>query len=415
MQDVRGKPHSNFGVGLKQANPKRVIMRKEEQYQVIDLGVSLAPGSLKRCRAKYAQVTQREAVERVVEGLEDGSVPLGDWGEGEIQIIGLHRVVTTPYWTIPVHTVLFPPREEGAEPVVGTFQAVEWNIGREVGAAVLLRTVRGEFVMLRSYKHAKRDWTIELPRGTRIPDETLKECAIREAQEEVGAVLTETSRVFPLGITDPDTGVVAMDPEIFMITDVIIDESKISRDVSESVLGPVVLRLPKLYDMVRSKQITDGFTSTALMYAQLEGLIDPPRVIPKRGRKTVKEFKVGWFGLGFHYELQAEVLEDSEVVLTLHLEDWVGSPPSFRGFLCEELDRIIRRLKRPSRRKDGFWSARLSVLHGHGFTLGGSGCFTSTLRFDFKEREDALKVAKMLDKIKAEQARIRKERRKARL
>ncbi len=399
---------------LVQPGPKRVKMGKEDKYQVIDLGVSLAKGSLRRARVKYAESTRREAIERVVASLEDESVPLGDWSEGEVQIIGLHRVVTTPYWVIPVYTVLFPPREEDGAPVVGTYQVVEWNIGRDVGAAVLLRTVDNEFVLVRSYKHAKRAWTIELPRGTRMPDEAMEECAIREAQEEVGAILTKTSRMFPLGITDPDTGVLGMDPEILMITDVIIDESKISRDVSESVLGPVVLSLTELYEMVRDGVITDGFTSAALMKAQLKGLIEPPRAVPVRASKPVLEKCVSWMGPGFNYDLKMSVCQDARIEVFLGLEDWVGSPPCFNGILADDLERVIRYLRRKSRRNDGMWKVRLQTLHGSTAWMGEMsdqryGGHITEIKFEMSERKHALAVASTLQEIKVEQERIRAE------
>ena len=244
---------------------------------IIHLQTSLAEGSLRGCRAKYSKSVQRAAIERVVQELENGTLYLGDWKKGEIQITGIEQVVVTRYWLIVVYNVLFPPKS-GDTPSQGTYQNIRWNIGLDAGAGALLLTNNNEVVLVRSFRHAKRAWTLELPRGTRRPNETLQACALREALEECGCNLSAKSEQVPLQIVDPDTGVMSVEPGLHAFTNVVVDESRVARDVSESWLGPVTIPIQNLYQMIQNGEVTDAFIQSALLQALIKGLVEPPSI-----------------------------------------------------------------------------------------------------------------------------------------
>jgi ADP-ribose pyrophosphatase len=126
-------------------------------------------------------------------------------------------------------------------------------------------------VALRSFRHAVRRWCVEIPRGAKLPGEALEACALREAREECGVVLTPPSQVIDLGSLEPDTGIIAADVPVFVITNCTIDESKVNRDISESTLGPVVLSRENLRQMIRERTIKDALLLAALTQAQVEG------------------------------------------------------------------------------------------------------------------------------------------------
>ena len=101
-------------------------------------------------------------------------------------------------------------------------------------------------------------------------------CGLREAKEERGVVRTDATRVIDLGEFDPDNGVLMSRPRIIAVTNVEFSGS--NRDVSESVIGPLVLPAPRVFEMIRTGEIPDGFTRAAMLSAMLHGLIAPPPV-----------------------------------------------------------------------------------------------------------------------------------------
>lgn len=54
--------------------------------------------------------------------------------------------------------------------------------------AVVARERDGRLVLVRQYRHAVGEWTVELPAGRLEPDEDPLECAHRELEEETGLV-----------------------------------------------------------------------------------------------------------------------------------------------------------------------------------------------------------------------------------
>ena len=170
----------------------------------------LADGSLQTVRCKFAKDIQGAVVAEILDELENGRLYLGDWQKGEIQITGVVKIITNRYLTEVVYSVLFPPRQ-GTRPAEGTYRNIRWNSGLQCGAGALILTNDGEIVLLKSFRHAKRAWTLELPRGIRKPGESLCDCARREATEEVGAVFSSETTVTNLGVHDPDTGVITQE------------------------------------------------------------------------------------------------------------------------------------------------------------------------------------------------------------
>jgi ADP-ribose pyrophosphatase len=241
--------------------------------EVIRLETDLAEGSLKSARAKFAKANQPALIESLIRELEDGTLYRGEWRKGEIEIVGIQKIISNRFWTEVEYNVLFPPRLAGGDPAKGTYRSIVWNSGPAAGAGALLITKDREVVLLRSFRHAVRRWTLELPRGIKKPDESYEECAIREAQEECGAMLTESSSVIDFGVHEPDTGVLRQEAHIMCVTNVEINEEKVSRDVSESVMQPVVVTLEKFREMVVAGEVRDGWIISAVFQAQVRGLL----------------------------------------------------------------------------------------------------------------------------------------------
>jgi len=227
-------------------------------------------GAQPNVRKKFAEALQNRAIEEITTEIHDGSLYLGDWQKGEIQVVGIRGVVSNRYWLEIEHDVELPPTQ-GDQPATGTYRSIRWNAGRTPGASALCITENNEVVLLRSFRHAVRRWCVEIPRGARLPGEALEACARREASEECGVVLTPSSQVIALGGLEPDTGIIAAEVPVFLITNCEVDENKVNRDISESKLGPVVLSRESLRQMIRERTIKDALLLAALTQAQVEG------------------------------------------------------------------------------------------------------------------------------------------------
>lgn len=248
-------------------------VRFEDDVEVVDLNGQLADGSLGSVRAKFADSIRHRLIHQLIAEVMDGTLYLGDWQKGEIQITGIVRITTNRYWTEIDYHVLFPPKPGKTEPAKGTYRYIIWNAGESAGAAALLITTGGDIIVLKSFRHAARRWCLEIPRGVRKPGESDEDCAKREASEECGAQLTEDSRVLNLGPLEPDTGALRSQVPIVIITNVVADASKVRRDVSESVMGPVVMTRSEFLAAIRNRDIKDALLCGAFTMAMAHALV----------------------------------------------------------------------------------------------------------------------------------------------
>ncbi len=258
----------------REPHPDRPGVVLSESVTIRDMG-GLAAGSLAGVRAKFSVQSMNETLTRLETEIADGSLNIGDWRKGEIEIVRLIGIVANRFYLEAEYEVLFPPRKGQASPNRGTYRNIVWVSGVDAGAGALPLTADGGIVLTRSFRHAVRRWTLELPRGIRRPGEDAVACALREAREEAGVERTATSRTVDLGIHDPDTGLLRQEVRIVAITDVVADPERVDRDVSESLMGPVVIPIPRFLAMVREGRIPCGWTTGAFTKAIAHGLIDP--------------------------------------------------------------------------------------------------------------------------------------------
>ncbi len=276
LRDAVSIGFSLICVGSMRAN-QEVVMKFSasdalgaSQCTVLKFRGKLTAGAEPNLRSKFAEALQVRAVEDILQEFQDGILYLGDWRAGEIQVTGIEGIVTNRFWTEVEYDVLFPPKQ-GDKPAAGTYRSIRWNAGRTPGASALCITKDFEVVLVRSFRHAVRRWCLEIPRGARLPDEPLEKCAIREAQQECGVILTESSEVIDLGPLEPDTGIIAAEVPTFLISNCVVDPNKVNRDVSESRLGPVILSRDDLRNRIRHREIKDALLLAALTQASVAG------------------------------------------------------------------------------------------------------------------------------------------------
>lgn len=214
-----------------------------------------------------------EAVKSLQTELEDGTLYLGDWKKGEIQIAGLHSVEKNSYWMDVNYDVLFPPKHGETEPTKGTYRSVRWNAGIIPGAGALCLTEQNEIILVHCFRHTTRSWVNELPRGLKNPDESVVACALREATEECGVVLTDTSEIIDLGFFYPESGTVFNKYALVAFTNVRIDKEQMSLDDSESSMGPIVMSIETFMKAIADGEMVDGWARSAVLASIAKGII----------------------------------------------------------------------------------------------------------------------------------------------
>ncbi len=169
--------------------------------------------------------------------------PKGDWTKGEIEILdnpfdiflaeqsavkqltsqGLSEEEATERVQVGVRSknrwgvsicdpVKFPGR--GA---LGTYVSeISWSqLERAVdGVAILPQLQDGRFILTKSFRHATRDWVLEIPRGGIDVGTNIVNTIKRELKEEGGVMLIGAP--FNLGLYSPDTGILASRIPLFL-------------------------------------------------------------------------------------------------------------------------------------------------------------------------------------------------------
>lgn len=107
----------------------------------------------------------------------------------------------------------------------------------------------GRIVLNITYRHAIRDWVLELPRGRINEGEEIQAAAKRELREETGM---EASSISYLGEIIPYSGTMAYLVPMYFAT--VEKKGSISQDYSEAIVGCVDFSLAEL-----KKGVCDGY------------------------------------------------------------------------------------------------------------------------------------------------------------
>ena len=249
---------------------------------VVELGLPVIAGMIEQAAETLQSLLAIDAkmaaaVKEVLEELDPAIVArefnLGSCSAREIQIVGIERIMVNPFWMQIDVKVLMYPNGAAAEPKEFVFRSIRWLRGVENGVAVLPLTVDKRIVLIREFKHATRRWCLHLPRGVKKDGESNEDCGLREAGEEGGVSTSASSTVVDLGPIEPDTGVLSSRPRLLLATDVVIDESRVNLDPTETIAGTTVLSWNEVCELIRRGEIIDSFTEAALFRAFLRGYL----------------------------------------------------------------------------------------------------------------------------------------------
>jgi len=163
-----------------------------------------------------------------------------------------------PYLMVLRDAVIFPDGKPGLY-----HRAIARNDG-PTGVAILGR-YRGDFILVRHFRHPTRAWHLEIPRGAVDSGETPTQMAQVEISEEIGGTIGSMTQ---MGLLHGASA--------FMRHSVVLVYAELAAigtpALGEGISDIVALAPAEFERLVRDGAITDAFTVAAAYRAKLRGL-----------------------------------------------------------------------------------------------------------------------------------------------
>jgi ADP-ribose pyrophosphatase len=141
------------------------------------------------------------------------------------------------YWILIRDPVIFP---SGAK---GLYNRVLWKSSLDgfAGVSILPILPDNRVLLILNYRHATRQWELELPKGGRLRGENEEEAAQRELLEETGS---KTEQLHLLGSVNVDAGLTNTEVPVYLIKTGEI--TQINQDYSEAIRGTHAFTIKEL-------------------------------------------------------------------------------------------------------------------------------------------------------------------------
>jgi ADP-ribose pyrophosphatase len=164
-----------------------------------------------------------------------------------------------PYLILLRDAVIFPDGKPGL------YHRVIARNDEPTGVAILAR-YRGDFVLLRHFRHPSRAWHLEIPRGAVGGDEDPAQMAQVEISEEIGGTIRSLHR---LGLLHGASALMRHSVVLVYAELEAIGTPAIGEGIAEIVL----VSPDELERMIADGAVTDAFTIAAAYHARLRGLL----------------------------------------------------------------------------------------------------------------------------------------------
>ncbi|GEM_PF-6367523 len=243
--------------------------------------------------------------------------PLGDWRQGEIEIVtdaGLARECVLAmqerlarldaktgvrtrsdqeileftgigieyedqYALMVRFPVLFPPAKGKTEPGRGEYITWFWRalFGQTLATCGMPVMPDGKIVLQAAFRHATREWVLEFPRGGVDAGRGVLDALRRELGEEAGLTVGD---IVPLGLHEPDNGLMASVIPMFMARVTAVGESH--HEYAEAIGNlhffniaefEKILRDQKFEHSGRTYHVRGSFENFCMNQARLRGLL----------------------------------------------------------------------------------------------------------------------------------------------
>ncbi len=143
-------------------------------------------------------------------------------------------------------------------------RAVKMDVVRHPGSVVLLPMIAPNRILLvRQYRYVVDKWLWELPAGTREPEESLHDAALRECHEELGKIAGRAEKLISLF---PSPGFCDEEMNFFLMSDLrdrLEGEPAAHQDPDE-VLDVREFAMDEVRALVRSGEICDMKTAIGI-------------------------------------------------------------------------------------------------------------------------------------------------------
>ena len=178
----------------------------------------------------------------------------------------IHRVSENVVYSNQFATVYDDP-VVFADGSAGSYLRIVESDGKP--GVAMLPVCDGQVALVLTYRYALDSWEWAVPRGFAHGDDAT-ESARAELAEELGR---QPDDLTPIGTVTPNSGLLAGHVELFL--------ARYATAVSEpadrkEVAAVKWISTKRLYDQIASDQLTDAFTLSAVMCAQVHGFIKLP-------------------------------------------------------------------------------------------------------------------------------------------
>jgi len=160
-----------------------------------------------------------------------------------------------PYMTIVRDAVRFPDGSMGLH-----------NRIVERRSVAVLPLLDGDPVIIRTFRHGLRDWSLEFPRGAVEGSESREDAARRELKEEIGANVVALTSV---GDFTPGGSSLSIISSLYVARIDGFGAPQRAEAIAEVRAVPV----GELEELIVSGEIIDGFTLSLFARARLRGLV----------------------------------------------------------------------------------------------------------------------------------------------
>ena len=249
------------------------VKEKSNQSKPIDVSLSVSLQKYVSLYKKYNDPDRKEE-NKIQDEFSELMIPAGDYPIADVNDDKeLKRVVRSQelyrqrfgvVYSSSYNTMLVDPIKNGSnnnenkEDGKKAFYSYE-RVIPSAGVGVVLLTMRGDrFVLIRQYRHAIRREQLCFPRGYGEKEISEVENAKKELLEELGAVVSASDEPRKLGMIAADSGLSSGTAAVYLMK---IDGYKNTAD--EGIREVVELSRAELADMIKNREIDDGYTLAA--------------------------------------------------------------------------------------------------------------------------------------------------------